>query len=286
MNDLTMAALIDLDAYQAQQKHRIRVGNQLAQLQRDADNEAEPHGMLEHIHQQQKALEKSISTSIEICAIAHPMWWFFDQTKGIGPGLAMQILALLDIHKAPTAGHFWSFAGLNPDRKWGKGEKRPHCAALKRAMWLCAQQWIKLKNDPTADYARWLFERRDIEWRKNLDGKNAEYCEKALAGKNYRADTDAKAWLSGQCCPIKAEAMLAESKTPSASACKSDEGVPMIPPAQVLARACRWTEKLFLAHLHDRWFRFEFGEAPPKPYVIEHAGHAHVIQPPQAMPVS
>jgi hypothetical protein len=37
---------------------------------------------------------------------------------------------------------------------------------------------------------------------------------------------------------------------------------------------------LFLAHLHEIWFRLEFGKAPPAPYPIAHLGHSHHIDPP------
>lgn len=277
-----------VDTFHAQQKMRIRINNQIKQLDRDAEAtgaEAEPNQMLKYIYDQQSAVEKNISTAIELSAFMHPMYWFFEQTKGIGPGIAMKLLAHLDIHKAPTVGHFWSFAGMNPEARWEKGKKRPHNADLKRTMFLITDQFIKRKNDPDSHYSRWLFERRDMEWQRNLNGGNTDSCAQALEAKRFGDTTDAKAWYSGQCCPDKARAMLAEGETPTASKCKADgDGLPMLPPAHVVMRARRWTAKLFLAHLHDRWYRFEFGEAPPKPYVIDHKGHAHIIEPPQVMP--
>lgn len=278
------------DMYNMAQKNRIRVNNAIKQLGRDAEaagRDPEPHAAMDYVYKQQLALEKQIGTLIATFYEVHPLKWFFEQTPGIGPGIAIKIISQLDINRAPTAGHFWSFAGLNPTAKWEKGKKRPHNAELKKTMFLATDQWIKLKNNDSSHYSRWLFERRDIEWQKNLAGGNAEYAARALASKSYGAATDAKAWLAGNCCPEKARAMLAEGKTPTASGCKVKEGgLPMIPPAQVVMRARRWTSKLFLAHLHHRWYEFEFGEAPPKPYVIEHAGHAHIIEPPQALPRS
>jgi hypothetical protein len=38
--------------------------------------------------------------------------------------------------------------------------------------------------------------------------------------------------------------------------------------------------KLFVSHLHHVWYWIEFNTLPPKPFVIEHLGHAHVIRPP------
>jgi len=50
--------------------------------------------------------------------------------------------------------------------------------------------------------------------------------------------------------------------------------------ARIDARARRYAVKLFLAHLHGVWFWMANGTLPPKPYIIEHGGHTHVIQPP------
>jgi hypothetical protein len=41
------------------------------------------------------------------------------------------LLARIDIVKAPTAGHIWRYAGLDPTVRWNKGEKRPWNAGLK-----------------------------------------------------------------------------------------------------------------------------------------------------------
>jgi hypothetical protein len=46
------------------------------------------------------------------------------------------------------------------------------------------------------------------------------------------------------------------------------------------ARAKRYAVKLFLAHLHEVWYREHYKTAPPIPYPIAHLGHAHYIAPP------
>ena len=53
-----------------------------------------------------------------------------------------------------------------------------------------------------------------------------------------------------------------------------------LPPAHIHARAERYATKLFLAHWHHVAYESHFGTPPPKPYVIEHMGHAHYIAPP------
>ena len=272
-----------VDMHENVQRQRIRCSNAVKQLGRDAETsgvDEEPHDALDYIRKQHEIIEKQIATLVGAVFEVHEMAWFFQQTPGIGPGLAMKLLAELDINRAPTAGHFWSFAGLNPAQSWGKGQKRPFNARLKKTLFLCSDQWIKMKANPDSHYSRWLFERRDIEWQKNLEGGNVDYCRKALDRKQYGDSTDAKAWLEGKCSPGLASDMLAEGDTPTAAKCRvSEGGLPMIPPAQVVMRARRWTSKLFLAHLHHCWYEQAFGVEPPKPYVIEHGGHAHTIVP-------
>ena len=46
------------------------------------------------------------------------------------------------------------------------------------------------------------------------------------------------------------------------------------------SRAKRYAVKLFLAHYQHVAYWHEFGAEPPKPYAIEHMGHADVIKPP------
>ena len=51
----------------------------------------------------------------------------------------------------------------------------------------------------------------------------------------------------------------------------------MLLQAQILARARRWTIKLFVSHLHEYWYSMHYGEPPAKPYAIAILGHAHHI---------
>ena len=54
----------------------------------------------------------------------------------------------------------------------------------------------------------------------------------------------------------------------------------LLPPAHIHSRAKRYAVKLFLAHYQHVAYWHEFGAEPPKPYAIEHMGHADVIKPP------
>jgi hypothetical protein len=41
--------------------------------------------------------------------------------------------------------------------------------------------------------------------------------------------------------------------------------------------ARRWAVKIFLSHVHQVMYYDHFKEAPPRPFAIEHLGHAHMI---------
>jgi hypothetical protein len=54
-----------------------------------------------------------------------------------------------------------------------------------------------------------------------------------------------------------------------------------LPPAHLHARAKRYAVKLFLSHLHEVWFKDEFGVMPPAPYPLGLDGHSHKTEVPR-----
>lgn len=277
-----------VDLYYTMQEQRIRVNNQVKGLDRDAEKSettAEPHDGLDWTLLQFGTLEAQVAKLLRYYTEAHEMAWFFEQTLGIGPVLAAGLLAHIDIRKAPTASHIWRFAGLDPTVTWDKGKKRPWNTPLKTLCWKIGDSFVKVSGRPEAVYGQAYRDRKEYEWTRNLNGGNDEAAARALTTKKISKSTDAHAWYSGLCDPALALNALESGKAPTAAACKAaGQGVPMIPPAQVDARARRYAVKLFLSHLQHLWWEQEYGEPPAKPYVIAHMGHAHYIEPPQVPP--
>ena len=118
-----------VDYYYAVQDYRIQAAGQARAVAQDADQ-----GTVElasHISGNMEAIEAEIQKALgEYAKASIPGQWALAQ-HGIGPVLAAGLLAHIDIEKAPTVGHIWRFAGLDPTVKWGKGEKRPWNASLK-----------------------------------------------------------------------------------------------------------------------------------------------------------
>jgi len=115
-----------VDLYYDMQKARIVSNNRVKGLDRDArksGNVAEPHQGIDWLFNQQNALENQIKAILSIYVETHPMVWFFEQTLGVGPVIAAGLLAHIDIDRAPTAGHAWRFAGLDPSQKWASRQE-------------------------------------------------------------------------------------------------------------------------------------------------------------------
>ena len=198
----------------------------------------------------------------------------------IGAGL----LAHIDIEKAQTVGSIWSFAGLNPDAVWIKGEKRPWNAQLKTLCWKIGESFVKLINHKDSFYSQIYKERKVYEWNRNLAGQMTAACEAKLSRFKIGKDTEAWLWYAGRVGPNAVRGYLERGESIVTSNCvNADESVlhPMLPPAHINERAKRYAVKLFLAHLHQRWYEERFGVSPPKPYILTQPGHTHHIEPPQ-----
>ena len=172
--------------------------------------------------------------------------------RGIGPVIAAGLAAHIDISMAPTVGHFWRFAGLDPPLTWDKGQKRPWNANLKTLCWKIGESFVKVKNHESDIYGKIYDTRKRLEEERNEAGLFADQAKAKL--ERYKIDK-------------KTEAYKAYSKG-------------KLPPGHIHSRAKRYAVKLFLAHYHHVSFELHYGKPPPKPFVIEHLGHAHYKAPP------
>jgi len=263
-----------VNSYYTVQKDRIRAGNQVKSLEK----RGEPCHLLKWLHEQFMLLEKQIALALDRYSKSHPVGQWMRNIKGVGPVISAGLLAHLDIEKAPTAGHFFSFAGLNPQAEWKPGERRPWNARLKTLCWKLGESFVKTANRDGSIYGPLYAQRKKEEWEKNLRG---EYVEKAAYYLNkfkFRQTTEAYKWLSGQVCPQDAEKFIKGeiTKLPDKP---SGPGVPMLPPGHIHERAKRWAVKIFLSNLHEVWYEWYYKKPAPAPYPLAYLGHAHKIEP-------
>lgn len=245
-----------VDSYYQYQDDRKRANARERQL----EGSDEPHEILSWLGVQSSTLEKQIVIPLDIYTENHPVGRWAKSICGIGPVIAAGLLAHINIERCPTAGHLWAFAGLDPTKKWGKGQKRPWNADLKT---LCAfklgECFVKVQNRPQDTYGKVYAARKRLEIERSEAGLFAEQAANMLATRKIGKETEAyKAYIVGK-----------------------------LPPAHLHARARRYAVKLFLAHLQLVWWFEQYGALPPLPYPIAHLEHAHFIPPPsvQEMPV-
>lgn len=240
-----------INSYYIMQDSRLRSNNQVRAL-----TEAEkPNSVLVWLAEQGATLEGQIKRALDQYTQAHKMGSWMREIHGIGPVLAAGLLAHIDITKAPTVGHIWRFAGLDPTTTWNKGERRPWNADLKTLCWKVGQSFMKFSNDNACYYGHVYRKRKEFETTRNEQNGNTEAAAKGLArvGKTTEAY---KYYAAGK-----------------------------LPPAQIDARARRYAVKLFLSHLHNVWYEKHFGVPAPLPYPIAILGHdrSHYIPPPEVV---
>lgn len=238
-----------VDSYYQLQEVRKGTANQISSM----SESGEPCSVLTWFRDNSESLEGQIKRALGSYASGQRVGRWSQSVIGIGPVIAAGLLAHIDIEKAPTVGHIWRFAGLDPTVEWNKGERRPFNANLKVLCWKIGQSFLKFSNHDDCLYGHLLRKRWELEKSRNDAGKFAEQAAKKLAKFKIGKSTEAyKAYSAG-----------------------------ILPPAHILQRSCRYATKLFLAHWQHVAWESQFGVPPVKPYVFEHlAGHANYIAPP------
>jgi hypothetical protein len=234
-----------VDTYYQLQDNRIRADGQI----RSMTARDEPHSTLTWLSDNDAMLERNIKSALDVYGSAHLEGRWAKSIVGIGPVISAGLLAHIDITKAPTVGHVWRFAGLDPTVKWEKKTKRPWNASLKTLCWKIGESFVKFSGHEDDVYGKLYLERKAKEIARNDAGALAEQAAAKLAAFKIGKATEAFGhYSSGR-----------------------------LPPAHIHARAKRWTVKLFLAHYHAVAYRYRFGEHAPKPYVLSQLQHGHEI---------
>jgi hypothetical protein len=233
--------------YLTMQRNRKAADQKIAKMVERS--EGEPHAVLTWASDNALALESQILGALKAFALSQPMGRWAMGILGVGPIVASGLLAHVDIDKCPTAGHLWAFAGFDPSKKWGKGEKRPHNAALKQIGYYAGESFIKLKGNPECAYGRMYDERKAYEQAKNEAGDYAEFARAYLERRPTHAQ--AKTYKSGK-----------------------------LPAGHLHARARRWVIKMFLAHWFEEAYWKRHGREAPLAYPVAVQKHAHYVERP------
>jgi len=157
----------------------------------------EPHEFLISVFEEFESFEKDIKDMLTSYVKSQQIWSWLSEVKGIGPILAAGLIAHIDITKCPTAGHIWSYAGLNPLQEWLAGQKRPFNASLKVICWKIGQSFVKQIGNPDAVYTHLYLKRKAYEEEKNVNGDYSDQAKTKLKKYNIGKTTDAWLWYSG-----------------------------------------------------------------------------------------
>lgn len=241
------------------QEYRISGHNQVRAL----EGMEQPILLLDWASEQFEQLEHAMKLALGHFVKHEPEGigqWLLGIT-GIGPVLAAGLLAYIDIEKAPTTGHIWSYAGLNPAVTWEKKQKCPWNRDLKVLCYKIGESFVKFKGSDNDMYGKYYAQRKELEQARNIAGEFSEQASQTLSARHFREETEAHKWYTGE--------------HPEAN------GVAMLPPAHIHARARRYAVKLFLSHFHDEWYRRHFHKEPPLPYPIAILNHQGMINAPE-----
>lgn len=299
-----------VDLYYQVQEYRKAANNQA----RSAEDAGEPLQMVNWAAKSFRQFEDAVKSMMDVYSSAHVAGRWAKMQYGIGPVIAAGCLAHIDIKKAPTAGHVWSFAGANPKVRWlGKAGARETVSHV-------------LKDDkrPTFEHILVLQEKtnrklieNDTKQPKSLyltkDGKlTKESLIAGLARRPWSNSFKTLRWKIGECftkfcnhndcfygkiyierkfyeTQMNEEGKYAEQaklalkekrygKETEAFKCYS---AGKLPPAHIHARAQRYAACRFLAHFWEVLYEDTYKKPAPEPYAIAHLeSHTHYIPPP------
>lgn len=229
--------------YYAMQEARKRADMQLRHLGEKKDISNFP--ILNYAASCCAEMETQILKALERYAEASPIGRWMLAQHGVGPVIAAGMLAYLDIGRAPTVGHFWRYAGLDPSCKWEEGQKRPFNRDVKQLCFHFGECVKRTSNHADSVYGRIYRARKEMLVTRNEAGYNAE-----RAKTFYTKSAEVKKTLKkGQ-----------------------------LPAGNLDRQACNYAAKIFLSHLHAVMYWEKYKKAPPKPFAIQHLGHAHEIK--------
>ncbi len=188
------AAATLVEIYYRWQEHRIALNNQ---LRAQAEN-TRPTEVIGHFADQVTSLERQMVSILGEWALARPEGEWAQGQKGIGPVLSAGLGAHIDIRKAPTVGHIWRFAGLDPTVKWGKGQKRPWNADLKVICWRIGDSFVKVSGRDDAFYGQVYRERKLLEVERNDAHQFADQAKESLETRNIKDKKLKETYESGR----------------------------------------------------------------------------------------
>lgn len=248
IHDADARLLVNL--YYDHQVNRHRIESRTSTAERKGETNL---SILEDQKKTFEKQEKEYRKALAKYADEHLMGDWFKGVYGLSPVLAAGLVSAIDITKAPTVGHIWSYCGLDPNKTnaFDKSKDQPqYNQHLKRITWLIGYSFRQFSNHSECLYGKLYLERKQFETKKNLNLEYSETASRYLEHGKYK-DQAAKELL--------------------------EQG--MLTAPHIDARARRWTVKIFISHLHRVWFERYYGEPPPMAFTNEKLKHENFVSP-------
>ena len=287
-----------VDFFYAVQDYRIQASGQLRSMKQGLDEGVDE--LYAYLFEQMQLSEKEIAKAlVDYSDSKIPGQWLKTIT-GIGPIISAGLLAHIDITQTPTVGHIWSFAGLNPEMTWEKGQKRPYNAKLKVLCWKLGDSFVKQSGrayQPVGEESTGTTEGAEPQEstgsvERAIENESTAERERILLSRPARPQ-DLYLWLYAkrkrQEVARNAEHKFADQAARALKERKIKDKelrktykAGLLPPGRLELRARRYAVKLLLSHLHHVMYVDHFDEDPPFPYILtkEPFKHAHYIAPP------
>lgn len=263
-----------VDSYYQVQDFRKASANQ----ERALSTGGEPHDMVGFFAAQFDVLEAQLKRALDSFSSADAMGSWSREHVGIGPVIAAGLTAHIDITRAPTVGHIWRFAGLDPTTRWAKGERRPWNADLKVLCWKIGESFARFSTREDCFYGQVYRQRKAYELERDAKVREIRPPIKGWNDPVLIVVDGSDHWFVGGNAAAAAETLKTRNIRDKELLATYRSG--HLPAGRLDQRARRYATKLFLAHWHGEAYRRHYGTEPPLPYAISHLGHAHEIKAP------
>ena len=300
-----------VSSYYGVQDLRKLLGNRIGALKK----QDEAASMFTFVLGGVETTEKNIQALLAVASGGRQIGQWAESIRGIGPVISAGLLAHIDIAKAPTVGHIWRFAGLDPTLDWlGKEKSSKLIKELTGSIGgvVTEEQFAQIATEANRK-ADTLMEQvqRFAESTGKGDYHTKDNIIKTLSKRPYNAELKLIAWKAGESFVkvsnheldvyghVYASRKMWETQNNEAGKYAEQAAVKLervgrstdayksyvlgkLPPAHLHARAKRYAVKLFLSHWHHVAYELEYGTPPPKPYILDrpNSGHTDFIAPP------
>lgn len=298
-----------VSSYYGVQELRKLLNNRVSALTRQND----PASIFAFVSNGIEVTEKNITKFLAVASGQERIGQWAESIRGIGPVISAGLLAHIDMNKAPTVGHIWRFAGLDPTLEWlgrDKSAKLVSSMVEGRGAEVTEEQFVQIATAANRKADTFM---EQVQNFANSTGKGSYLSKdnivKTLSKRPWNADLKLVCWKLGESFVkvsnhaedvygkvYQARKML-ETQNNESGAYAAQAAIKLervgrstdayksyvlgkLPPAHLHARAKRYAVKLFLAHWHHVNHEITFGTPPPKPYILNQEGHTHYIAPP------